>query len=347
MFSVCVHAEHSKEVQRIQKATSNMKYILCIDGGGSKTTLHIIDSQGIVQELTSQGQVVEMTKGGCGNINFVGKEGMKITFHQLFDDLEIHGVPISELSTQCAIVTGMGGLGAVQNQEAVCELLEDFGFLKEHIVPLSDAALSLEVVGEKGIILISGTGCIAFGRDGGETKRVGGFGKLIDDSPSGYGIGQFAIKSTLEEEQGYGTPTLLTKMIKEHFKVDRIYDIVVPIHSNEIGQDQIASLSKGVFEAARQGDIVANKIIAKTAKKLGLVLRNLLMLLQKEIDYNVYLIGGLFLDESANAFIEMIKNTKALLAHLQENRQEICFHNIADRPGALFAMQKILEHLGK
>lgn len=342
IFSMFFSVSFSEECEIIS-AIKNVDYILCIDGGGSKTSLHVINSQGDVQKLFYNGNYQDFITGPSGNINVIKKEGIENTFHQLFDELMINGSYLKDIANRCAIIAGFAGAGSQKNRQVIHYLFLKFGFLNENIVVFSDAMLSLKIIENRGIVLIAGTGSICFGIDNNTIKRAGGFGKLIGDEGGGYNIAMKAINRALEYENGYGERTILVEMIKAFFKCDRVNELITPIHLNQITSFDIASFSKLVFQAADLNDKIAKIIILEAAKDLGVLLKNMLIQLNKNSQYDVYLIGGIFLANKANDFILEIQKTIELNECLTYMNQKIKFINIADQPVALLAVKNILK----
>src|SRR5260221_4700209 len=63
-----------------------------------------------------------------------------------------------------------------------------------------------------GVVLISGTGSIAYGRnDQGAEARCGGWGYLVGDEGSAVGIGQEGLRAASYDHDGRGSPTRVTR----------------------------------------------------------------------------------------------------------------------------------------
>ena len=72
--------------------------------------------------------------------------------------------------------------------------------LNSRIVIVNDALIALETgaPGQPGVVIISGTGSIAYGRNAaGEAARSGGWGYVLGDEGSGYWIGRAALRAVL------------------------------------------------------------------------------------------------------------------------------------------------------
>jgi N-acetylglucosamine kinase-like BadF-type ATPase len=117
-----------------------------------------------------------------------------------------------------------------------------------------------------GMIVESGTGSFAYGRNRrGETLRVGGWGSAYDDPGSGYDLGRKAIMAALRDFDGRGEHTVLTSRICGVLRLPDITRIVV----KKLSPQQVAALFPVVMEAAREGDRVARRLLARAAFELA------------------------------------------------------------------------------
>ncbi|TCP59233.1 BadF/BadG/BcrA/BcrD ATPase family protein [Tumebacillus sp. BK434] len=148
----------------------------------------------------------------------------------------------------------------------------------------------------EGIVLIGGTGSIAFGiNDRGEKCRVGGWGYLIGDEGSGYNIGKDAYSAVLKSFDGRGPQTLLTGKILAYYGLQDPTALIPLVYSNGFTREQVAAVTRFVFEAAREGDEVSLTLLSRAADELGELVRTMLtrMSFVKQ-RVPVVLTGGLF-----------------------------------------------------
>jgi glucosamine kinase len=118
-----------------------------------------------------------------------------------------------------------------------------------------------------GILLISGTGSIAWGRaEDGRVARVGGWGHFIGDEGSGYAIGLDALRRVARHADGRAPHTYLQKMVQEHVKVERVEELVHwALRANKA---DVAGLATVVARAVEQGDAVAGEILVRAVEDL-------------------------------------------------------------------------------
>src|ERR671926_137105 len=69
-----------------------------------------------------------------------------------------------------------------------------------------------------GVVVIAGTGSVAFGRnEAGEEARAGGWGPIIGDEGSGYFIARAGLAAIMRAHDGRGPATKMTEILKERF----------------------------------------------------------------------------------------------------------------------------------
>jgi glucosamine kinase len=137
-----------------------------------------------------------------------------------------------------------------------------------HHLLATDAAIALHAAlgTGAGMIVISGTGSIAYARNHrGQTLRAGGWGAAFDDAGSGYDLGRKAIMAALRHFDGRGERTVLTSRICRALHLSDITQIVL----KKLDTQQVATLFPLVAEAARQGDRVARRLCAQAGGDLA------------------------------------------------------------------------------
>ncbi|MCH9634726.1 MAG: N-acetylmuramic acid 6-phosphate etherase [Chlamydiae bacterium] len=307
----------------------DIDYVFCVDGGGTKTALQILDSKGNPLSLHRNGRQSFLLQGDCSNVVVVGKNEVKDVFKSLFQNLRVgeNREKVEALLSRSLFIGGFAGAGRKEAKEALENIIHDLGFKPERVLIYTDAGLATELLGENGAILIAGTGSICYTKEQGMLGRFGGLGYRIGDDGSGYDIGLRAIKATIQEEFEYGEHTSLTPLIKELFNISRSSELVMSINGNQVKPGKIASVAPLVFQEAWKGDRIAFQIVEKAAHELG-------DLLAKAVDSSeikhclTYLIGGLFQNKNSDQFIKQIchsplmqqlkKSERPLLVNLSE-----------------------------
>jgi len=277
-------------------------YTLCIDGGGSKTSLQIVDASGAQVEFQKNGIVVNEVRSGSSNINAVGLQGLETVFHELFDDIIIDGSPLSSVSNVCNVIGGFGGASALSTRESIATLIQQWNF--HSIEVMSDIGIISQFIQGNGIALIAGTGSVCFAKYGDATLQVGGLGRHLGDEGSGYSIGKSAIKASLEKGYGYGQDTVLVQELCPRFKLENILQIIRPFYAGTITPQDVAALAPVVFQY-EDSDPVAHQIIASAIDGLANTLHIAAYTLNMEPSA-IYLVGGIFRNKNKDRFIQMM-----------------------------------------
>jgi N-acetylglucosamine kinase-like BadF-type ATPase len=187
----------------------------------------------------------------------------------------------------------LGFSGGPEDKIAYCRELISSTLLK--VTNDAEIALIGATAGEPGIIVIAGTGSIAFGRNAsGRTARTGGWGYIFGDEGGAFDIVRRALRASLQTEEGWGAPTSLRELLLEQ---TRAQDANQLLHSfyQPASRYQVAPLAPLVTAAAESGDRVAQEILAESARVLAWyaegVYRNLFSDSEK---VPVACIGGVF-----------------------------------------------------
>jgi N-acetylglucosamine kinase-like BadF-type ATPase len=163
------------------------------------------------------------------------------------------------------------------------------------VVHDSVAALHAATHGKPGIVVISGTGCVAAGINrAGKYVRAGGWGYLIDDEGSAYDIGTKALKSAFRALDGRSPRTKLAFALKQRFRVKILENASPLIYSDRLGIDSIAGLTPLVSKLA-PSDEVCREIL----RSAGVTLAGLTCVVAKRLRiahdaFSIALVGGAF-----------------------------------------------------
>lgn len=238
-----------------------MNYIIGIDGGGTKTALKLSDTEGFL---------ITENEGGACNINSMGETVVQNMLKELINSSIIKsGIKLEQVKVICI---GTAGVDTDKDKLILEKIIRTTGF-KNKIVVTNDSEIALYggVGGKEGVILISGTGSICYGRNiQGESKRAGGWGHLIGDEGSGYYIGINAINRITKAYDGLEEKSVMTDLILEYLKLENAEGLLEFVYKSGAGKSEIAALAKIVDEAYKQGDSFAEEILLKSAFELFL-----------------------------------------------------------------------------
>ena len=263
-------------------------YTLCIDGGGSKTSLQILDKLNRKLAFRKKGESTYEGKAGSSNLTTIGAVGVEQAFHDLLDDVEIDEQSLKSISDQCKVIGGFAGVASPDSISNVKKMIAQWGFKRIEVD--SDIGLLSRLIEDNGIVLIAGTGSICFGKHGDRTMRVGGLGRYLGDEGSGYHIGKSAIKACLEQEHGYGEPTDLNPELCRYFELENMKQLIRPFYAGDVMPEKVAGVAPLVFEK-EDSDSVAREIIAGATSDLAKMLRKMIQKLTMKPS-QIYLVGG-------------------------------------------------------
>jgi glucosamine kinase len=231
-----------------------------VDGGGTRARAVLLDARGI--EL---GRV----EGGAGIIDAADPAAGAASVLELARAVAARaGVPVPLLALCC----GLAGAGRPAEREAVRVSLLLAG-IAGNVVVTGDAEVAMaDAFGDApGVLLIAGTGSIAWARGaGGNAVRVGGWGREIGDEGSAWWLGVAALQCVLRAYDGRGPATSLTGRVLAAAECVAPPDLVRFVAGAR--KWQLAALAPHVIAAAAEGDAVALRLRDEAVRELvGLV----------------------------------------------------------------------------
>jgi glucosamine kinase len=238
--------------------------VIGIDGGGSKTHAIVADESG-----TTLG---EGFAGGSALRPGDEESSADIIVLAAREALEKAGLSDATARVLCV---GVAGAGREEPRDALTKALVAQEIATE-IVVVSDYGIALDdAFGDgAGVLLIAGTGSVAFGRSpAGSTARCGGWGPVIGDEGSGAWIGRRALSIVSAASDGREAQTALTGAILTAAEVNEVADLIP--WAAKASRDEIASLARVVFSVADNGDLRANALVSIAVEELMLHIRAL------------------------------------------------------------------------
>lgn len=238
--------------------------VIGVDGGGSKTRALVADDQGTVLG-SADGPASAIRPGHEAQSAAIIAD----TARQALAALD---VPEPAVRVLCA---GVAGAGRAAPRDALASALEALALADEVIVQ-PDAAVALaDAFGDgPGILLIAGTGSIAFGRGpAGAEARCGGWGPACGDEGSGAWLGRRALSAATAAIDGREPETALVGALLTAVETEDAADLVAWAATATPGQ--LAALAPVVATVADQGDRRANALLALACDELALHVRTL------------------------------------------------------------------------
>ena len=143
-------------------------------------------------------------------------------------------------------------------------------FVSGQIEVVGDMVIAMEAAfgSGPGVIVIAGTGSIAYGRNSkGETARAGGWGFAISDEGSGHWIGRSAVAAAMRayDKQPSETADLLLDSIMKAWSVDSREQLVLIANKSA----DFAALVPAVVSATEAGDATARNVLTQAGTELA------------------------------------------------------------------------------
>ena len=218
-----------------------MPYYLGIDGGGTKTTCAVGDQTSLVATATA----------GPSNVVRVGETVARESLQQsVRQACAAAGISTEQVSYTCV---GGSGAGRPELASAVRGFLAEI--LPTPIAVVGDMDIALEAAFDHGpgVIVIAGTGSIAYGRDRqGRTVRAGGWGFAIGDEGSAHWIGRVAVNAVLRasDRSGRVGTSRLAASLSKSWKADSLLDLARA--ANAVPPPNFAALFPSVADSRDQ-----------------------------------------------------------------------------------------------
>ena len=267
-----------------------MPYYLGIDGGGTKTTCAVGD----------EFRLIATAVGGPSNIVRVGEERARESLHHAVRQAcAAAGVAPAEIAYACVVGSGAG---RPEFAERVRLLLSEIVRAPVSVVGDMEIALEAAFGAGPGVIVIAGTGSIAFGRNPqGRSARAGGWGFAIGDEGSAHWIGREAVRAALRAADLSGTSGTssqenFTAELCQTWKLDSVEELART--ANQIPPPDFASLFPVVVASS---DELAGSLLNRAGGELAALANIVIGRLFREQNQReqsrrvaVAMIGGVF-----------------------------------------------------
>ena len=263
-----------------------MKQLIGIDGGGTSTkaTLYEYAPGGV-------GQALRYAESGPSNLNSNSPEQVRANLAELY----------AALNPEEAVAVGLGvaGITTPGVTEQLTQFLEEIGYPKVVVIVGDyESALRGAFDREPGVLLIAGTGSIAYGqaRDG-RLHRAGGYGHLISDGGSAYSIGQALLSAYVKAYDGSIEKTALLQALEDQLgktpqeALDALMSLAYKLPFDKA---RIAALARLQDAFLAKRDPLALKIAREGAEELRILIDTVAKPLGEE-KVELALAGGMLL----------------------------------------------------
>jgi N-acetylglucosamine kinase-like BadF-type ATPase len=257
---------------------------LGVDGGQSSTTALIADEAGRI-----------VGRGDAGPCNHVAAPEAAAKFKRVIRSCVGEACRKAHLDPETIVFAaacfGFSG-GAHDKETYTRELIRSEKYKFSH-----DAGIALTGAhaGAPGMVVIAGTGSMAFGRDaGGKTARAGGWGYIYGDEGGAFDLVRRALRAALAAEEGWGRETLLNALLLQATGFETVNQVMHGFYTPQWDRSRVAQLAPLLTQAAAAGDRIAGQIIDEAAKQLAWYVQGIHRTLFERETVPVATIGGVF-----------------------------------------------------
>jgi N-acetylglucosamine kinase-like BadF-type ATPase len=264
---------------------ANMAFFLGIDGGASKTACVVGDER----------SVLGRGLGGSCNLTRVSeaeaRESLAAAIQQACAQSQITPAQITR--------TCVGAAGAARPEVSQVVRRVVSGLVPGEVEVVGDMVIALEAAfgGGPGVLVIAGTGSIAYGVNAeGQTARAGGWGFAISDEGSGQWIGRAAVGAVFRAQDEGRDPPLLREMMMA-LGVESLGQLVLA--ANATPAPDFSTLFPVVLAMAKAGDSAALGVLTAAGHELaGMAKTVIRRLFAGEKNVRVAMSGGVFTNSS-------------------------------------------------
>lgn len=226
------------------------RYVAGWDGGGTKTAVQVRDFDG---------KVLLATESGGLNFNSYTQEELKAVMEELIGEMARLPGGLEAYELLCIAVAGISNplasdflKSTLRNAGLTCELM---------IVGDQEGALYGALGNCVGLVLVSGTGSICFGKnEAGAAARAGGWGHIIDDGGSGYAIGRDILSAAVQSYDHRIPRSILYDLVLKKIGGKNVEDIIKYTYQTAASKKDIADFAPLLIEALIQEDLQAIQI---------------------------------------------------------------------------------------
>ncbi|OLB22431.1 MAG: hypothetical protein AUH15_06275 [Acidobacteriales bacterium 13_2_20CM_55_8] len=234
-----------------------MGIFLGIDGGGTKTSCVIGDETSVLGSGTAAGSnVIRLGEAKA-------REALAAAIGQACAAANIKP---TQIQRTCV---GLAGAGRPEISNLVRRLLAELVSGESEVVGDMVIALQAAFGSGAGVMVIAGTGSMAYGRDSsGNTLRAGGWGFSVFDEGSGHWIGRSAIAAIMRDyDENAEEESVLLDNVKKSWTLSTREQLVLA--ANASPSPDFSALLPAVLSAADSGDALARSILTQAGTELA------------------------------------------------------------------------------
>ncbi len=240
----------------VYNSRTEVKYLLAIDGGGTKTEFLLTDLE--------KREINRVFLGASNPVDIGMEKALELLEKGIKEVAK--GISLREISVYAGLAGGMTG----DNTRIINEFLGRFNFAFYNNGSDVENVLEIALSGGDGVAVIMGGGIIAFSQLDGKRNRIGGWGYHIDKGGSAYNIGSDGLYSALRFIDGRRGSKIIKELTEKKLE-KKLNESISDIYKG--GKAYIASFAPLVFEAYKMGDEFAEEIIDRNVREASEIIR--------------------------------------------------------------------------
>jgi N-acetylglucosamine kinase-like BadF-type ATPase len=236
-----------------------MSLYLAIDAGGTKTDYLLADDTHELARVRS-GTIKRMRADSSTVVDNLD--------HGLAQLEKVSGRPLHSVARTCI---GISGASVPLVTEWLREALASR--VSPDVTLIGDIEIALDAAfpGRPGILVLAGTGSNVAGRNhDGVITTAGGWGPVLGDQGSGYGIGMSAIRALCMAIDEHKQTPLLPAVLNL-WKLNSVDEMISL--ANSLPAPDFPALTQVVLQCAQQGDPVASGVLQRQGEHLARIVR--------------------------------------------------------------------------
>ncbi len=263
----------------------NIRHFIALEGGGTRCRAVLMDGSGAILSSCTAGPV---------NTNFVQYEDAKSAVRHavkgVLESIDFPGTDIGLLAV--SLVGPRFGMETYGDLIPGAEII----YFPERDILFARAG----IYRPHGVAMVAATGATAWAmrKDNGREVAFGGWGSLLGDEGSAFSVGLLALRQSTRAYEGRldvstHLPEVLCNHLGFHFNTYR-EELVRLAYGKPLSRHDIAGLAPLVTRLAGDGDLAAQRIVAKVANDLaGLALHTARHMFSPEERFDFVIGGGL------------------------------------------------------
>jgi N-acetylglucosamine kinase-like BadF-type ATPase len=276
-----------------------MRYVAGIDGGQSSTTAVVVDERGAVR-----------ARGTAGPADHVDEPVGSRKCADACATAVTRALDAAQLPRDTRFEAVHVGLSGYDDDfDGARPAFAARTVRLQHDAPI---ALAGAVQSRPAVVVIAGTGSVAYGEDGdGRAVRAGGWGFMFGDEGSAFAVARDALAHAMAADDR-AVPSPLGTAARAFFDRRDLRELATLAMLGRIPRGELASFSRVVHDAARLGDPDAAAIVGEAAgalASLAAVTLARLQLIDRPVP--VAFAGGAFLND---AFVALTRQRLGALA---------------------------------